>query len=272
MAHQNRLANTHVLVFGGTSGIGFAVANMALSYGARVTISGSAQPKVDQKVEALRSYYPNKLATDVVGVACDLSDTSNLEVNLKVLLEKATDNGKKLIDHIAFTAGNISELPRVTNVTPETAVAGLSVRYVAPTIIAKLLSSGQYMPLTDQSSFTLTGGTNTYKPFPNWTYAAAWGATADGLTRGLAVDLAPLRVNVVIPGAIHTELLQPMLNHIGAEATEKMKKDNSLMGTFGQPEDIAEAYGYLMRDRFASGSFVTSDGGRLLVSPESVQA
>jgi NAD(P)-dependent dehydrogenase (short-subunit alcohol dehydrogenase family) len=40
-----------------------------------------------------------------------------------------------------------------------------------------------------------------------------------------------------------------------------------LMGTVGKPEDIAEAYGYLMKDRFASGSFVTSDGGRLLVTP-----
>jgi NAD(P)-dependent dehydrogenase (short-subunit alcohol dehydrogenase family) len=81
--------------------------------------------------------------------------------------------------------------------------------------------------------------------------------------------MAPLRVNLVIPGTIQTELLQPMLDRLGETGTEKFKKDNSLMGALGQPEDIAEAYGYLMKDRFASGSFVTSDGGRLLVGPVS---
>ncbi|KAF2831141.1 NAD(P)-binding protein [Ophiobolus disseminans] len=267
MAHQDRLANTHVLVFGGTSGIGFAIANMALSYGALVTISGSGQLKVDQKVEKLRSFYPNKPISDVVGFACDLSDTDNLEANLKALLDKVTEGGEKKIDHIAFTAGALGTLPKVADVTPETALGGFGVRYIAPAILAKLISTGQYMPLTAKSSYTLTGGTNTYKPFPEWAYVAAWGAATDGLVRGLAVDMAPLRVNLVIPGAIQTELLQPMLDRIGEKAAEKMKRDNSLMATFGQPGDIAEAYGYLMRDRFASGSFVTSDGGRLLVTP-----
>lgn len=272
MAHQNRLANTHVLVFGGTSGIGFAVANMALSYGARVTISGSAQPKVDEKVEKLRSFYPNMPASNVVGLACDLSDKDNIEANVKAFLDKVTEGGQKMIDHIAFTAGTIGTIPKVADVTPENALGGYAVRYIAPAIIAKLLSTGQYMPLTAKSSFTLTGGTNSYRPFPGWTYVAAWGATTDGLVRGLAVDMAPLRVNLVIPGAIQTELLQPMLDRLGEEGADKMKKDNSLMGAFGQPEDIAEAYGYLMRDRFASGSFVTSDGGRLLVTPNPEKA
>jgi NAD(P)-dependent dehydrogenase (short-subunit alcohol dehydrogenase family) len=268
MAHPNRLANAHALIFGGTSGIGFAIANMALSYGARVTISGSAQPKIDQKVEKLRSFYPNMTPSNVVGFACDLSNTDNLEANLTTLFEKVTEDGTKKIDHIAFTAGNLEGIAKVNDVTPTSALSGLGMRYVAPAIVAKLLSTGQYMPLTADSSFTLTGGTNTYRPMPGWAYVAARGSIADGLVRGLAVDMAPLRVNIVIPGAIHTELLQPMLDRIGPEKAEKMKKDNSLMGTFGQPDDIAEAYGYLMRDRFASGSFVTSDGGRLLVSPD----
>lgn len=268
MAHQNRLANTHVLVFGGTSGIGFAVANMSLSYGARVTISGSVQPKVDDKVEKLRSFYPNMTASNIVGIACDLSDTDNLEPNIKTLLDRATETGKKKIDHIAFTAGSLDGVPKVHDVTATSALDGLGMRFVAPAIIAKLLSTGLYMPLSADSSFIVTGGTNTYRPMPGWAYVAARGSIASGLVRGLAVDMAPLRVNIVIPGAIQTELLQPMLNRMGAEGTEKMKKDNSLMKAFGQPEDIAEAYGYLMRDRFATGSFVTSDGGRLLVSPE----
>jgi NAD(P)-dependent dehydrogenase (short-subunit alcohol dehydrogenase family) len=266
MAHRNRLTGSHVFVFGGTSGIGYAIANMALSNGARVTISGSTQPKVDAKVEQLRSLYPSIPASNVAGFACDLLDTANLEDNLRTVFDKATQEGQQKIDHIAFTAGDAMKLPKVKDFTPEAITQSFTVRTVAPALIAKLLSTGRYMPASDASSLTLTSGTNTKKPFPDWTCAAMIGGAGIGLMRGLAVDLKPVRVNVVVPGAIHTELLQGLLDRIGDEGAQKMKKDNSLTETFGQPEDIAEAYGYIMKDRFANGSEVTSDGGRLLVS------
>jgi NAD(P)-dependent dehydrogenase (short-subunit alcohol dehydrogenase family) len=265
MAHQDRLANTHILIFGGTSGIGFAIANMALSHHASVTISGSTQAKVDDKVSLLRSFYPSLPASAVSGYACDLADNANMEANLKALLDKVTENGKKKVDHIAFTAGGPGKLPKVSDVTMESALEPMVMRLVAPALIAKLLSTGAYMPLTSNSSFTVTGGTNTYKPSPGWTYVASTGGSLDGLVRGLAVDMAPLRINAVVPGAIHTELLQGLLEKIGPERTEKMKGEWGLAKEFGRPEDIAEAYGYLMRDRFATGASVTSDGGRILI-------
>jgi NAD(P)-dependent dehydrogenase (short-subunit alcohol dehydrogenase family) len=269
MAHQDRLANAHILIFGGTSGMGFAIANMALSHNARVTISGSTPSKVDAKVAQLQSFYPSLPASHISGFACDLSDTPNLEANLRALLDKATDNGAKKINHIAFTAGGPGKLPKVADVTVESALDPMIMRFVAPALIAKIVSKGEYMPLSEDSSFTVTGGTNTYKPSPGWTYAASAGGALDGMVRGLAVDLAPLRVNCVIPGAIQTELLQGLIDSIGEEKAEKMKAQWGLARAFGRPEDIAEAYGYLMRDRFATGSFVTSDGGRLLIPGDS---
>lgn len=262
MAHANRLANTHVFVFGGTSGIGYAVANMALYYGARVTISGSGQPKVDTKVAKLQSVNPN---SQVTGFAADLSDKENLEKNLKSVFDKATDGGKNKIDHIAFTAGDGINLAKVRDVTVETALKPFTVRFLAPTIIAKILTTGEYMPISDNSSFTITGGTNTHRPLPDWTLAAAMGAASEGLTRGLAVDLKPIRVNIVLPGAIHTELMQGLIDHSTPEGLERFKKGFSLLNTFGKPEDIAEAYGWIMKDRFANGGLVPCDGGRLLV-------
>ena len=266
MAHRNRLTDSHVFVFGGTSGIGYAVANMALSNGAQVTISGSAQPKVDAKVEQLRSLYPNLPASNVAGFACDLLDVPNMEANIKAAFDKATDGGKKKIDHIAYTAGDSLKLQTTSEFTPDGISQAFTVRLIAPALVAKLLTTGDYMPASDSSSFTLTTGTNTQKPFPDWTCAAMVGGSTEGLVRGLAVDMKPIRINLVSPGAIHTELLQGLLERIGEEGAEAMKKANSLTGTFGQPEDIAEAYGYIMKDRFANGSAVTSDGGRLLVS------
>ncbi|KAH7408151.1 hypothetical protein DE146DRAFT_606025 [Phaeosphaeria sp. MPI-PUGE-AT-0046c] len=266
MAHQDRLANTNILIFGGTSGIGFAVANLALSCGARVTISGSAQPKVDDKVSKLQSFYPKLPSSSTRGFACDLAQEENLEENLKALLDKVTKNGSEKLDHIVYTAGSPGDLPKVSEITLASALSGSVMRFGAPALLAKLISSGEYMPLTVSSSMTVTGGTNTYKPLPGWTYAATAGGGLDGLVRGLAVDLKPVRVNCVVPGSIQTELLQRWLDSLGEEETENMKKGFSLAATLGQPEDIAEAYGYLMRDRFATGSWVTSDGGRLLVT------
>jgi NAD(P)-dependent dehydrogenase (short-subunit alcohol dehydrogenase family) len=267
MAHQNRLINAHVLIFGGTSGIGFGVANMALSNGARVTISGSRQPKVDDKVEKLRSFYPDMLASNVAGYACDLSDKEKMEVNITALFEQATQGGKNKINHVVFSAGDAINLPKVNNVTVESALAGFTVRLVAPALVAKVISTGNYVPLTTKSSYTLTSGSSAYKPFPGFAYLAAWGGAIDGLVRGLANDMQPFRVNAVIPGVIQTQFVQGTLDSIGEEGARRMVRDNSLTNSFGQPEDVAEAYGYLMRDRFASGSFVTSDGGRLLVIP-----
>ncbi|KAB2106352.1 hypothetical protein AG0111_0g4955 [Alternaria gaisen] len=268
MAHQNRLANAHVLVFGGTSGIGYAVANMALSNGAFVTISGSTQAKVDTRVEMLRSLYPDYSASNVAGFAVDLLDKENLESNLKAILDKATQGGKKQIDHIAFTAGDALQLPKVAEMSISTVMDGFTVRLLAPCALAKLIATGGYMPKSSNSSITLTGGTNTHRPMPNWTLGAAIGGSIEGLIRGLAVDLAPIRTNIVHPGAIHTELLQELIESSSPGAVEKMKRGLSLLGEFGRPEDIAEAYGWIMKDRFANGTQVNSDGGRLLVGTE----
>ena len=268
MAHQNRLAGAHVLIFGGTSGIGFAVANMALSVGARVTISGSGQTKVDTKVEKLRSLYPHLPASDVAGFAVDLLDKDNLERNLRAMLDKATENGKRKVDHIAFTAGDAPGIGGITNMDVNNVLSAFTVRLLGPCMLAKLIATGNYMPKASTSSITLTGGTNTQRPMPNWSVGAAVGGSLDGLTRGFAVDLAPIRVNLVHPGAIETELLKGWLGKSSPEQVDKMKKGLSLAREFGQPEDIAEAYGWLMKDRFVSGTNVCSDGGRLLVGTE----
>ena len=86
-----------------------------------------------------------------------------------------------------------------------------------------------------------------------------------------------IRVNCVALGAVHTELINIMSaaslpEGSGPEASEKklqgmllLFKSKTLTGTVGQPEDMAEAYLWLMRDRSVTGTCVHSDGGDLLV-------
>lgn len=268
MAHPNLLKDARVLVFGGTSGIGFAVASLALSHNAYVIISGSTQTKTDAKVKELQEVYPSLPADHVKGYAVDLSDRPNLEKNLETLFETVTEGGTKKIDHVAFTAGSILELPHITEVTVESAVSGFGVRFMGPIIIGKIIASGKYMPKSANSSFTITGGVNFQKPLPGWAVASSWGGAATGLMRGLAVDLTPIRVNCVEPGAIQTPLLDHfMVEGPTGEAFKKKLRDDTLLGRIGEAYETAEAYGWFMKDRFATGTIAETNGGCLLARP-----
>jgi NAD(P)-dependent dehydrogenase (short-subunit alcohol dehydrogenase family) len=101
------------------------------------------------------------------------------------------------------------------------------------------------------------------KPAPGWTMATAICSAITGLARGLALDLKPIRVNVVHPGAVKTELFS-MFPEEQLEGMLKIFRDSSTTGTVGKPEDLAESYIYLMKDEFVTGSVIESNGGALL--------
>lgn len=101
--YTSKLQSSRILVLGGTSGIGFCVAEAALEHGAHVTISGSKQPKLDTALSRLQSAYPDKHSR-LNGQTCDLSQPQSLESNLDTLLKFAAASSK--INHIVFTAGD----------------------------------------------------------------------------------------------------------------------------------------------------------------------
>ncbi|MCJ1360249.1 MAG: hypothetical protein MMC33_010252 [Icmadophila ericetorum] len=84
---------------------------------------------------------------------------------------------------------------------------------------------------------------------------AAWGLGIEGTMRGLAVDLAPIRVNMVRLGAVHTELFGD-ISEERLPAVLQRFKDASLLGKVGTPEEVAEAYIYAMKDSFVTGSAI----------------
>lgn len=89
-----KLQNKHVLVIGGTSGLGFAVAEAALASGAHVTVSSSNPSRVDSAVQKLKSSFPE---VAIAGHVCDLSKPT-VEEDIEALFAKV---GK--VDHIVFT-------------------------------------------------------------------------------------------------------------------------------------------------------------------------
>lgn len=82
--------------------------------------------------------------------------------------------------------------------------------------------------------------------------------------RGLALDLQPIRVNLVSPGAVDTELWKGMPEDAKKGMFEELAKKTPVGGV-GKIEDVAESYLYLMKDRNVTGAMISTSGGHLLV-------
>jgi NAD(P)-dependent dehydrogenase (short-subunit alcohol dehydrogenase family) len=257
----NKLQGKRAIIFGGTSGIGYAVAEGLIENTADIIICGSNLEKLKTTIQRLHASYPGVRADQISTYVCDLTDTTGLEDNLREVLKSASENGTKKIDHIVFTAGNrfdVSGGIAGTDINIINSVMG--VRGYVPVIIAKVIATTDYVKKSDSSSFTFTAGTAHVRPRPNWAVVSMLSGALVGLSRGLALDLAPVRVNVVHPGAVKTELF---------ERAGQVVMDNAsnvtLLKKLGKPEDIAEAYLYFMKDSAADGSAINSDCGKLLV-------
>ena len=261
--YRSKLHEKRILVLGGTSGIGFAVAEAALEHGAVVVISGSSQEKLDQKLRELTASYP-EACDRISGQTCDLSSLSQLEDNIVALLDFATGHKAKKIDHVVITAGDPLLNPAISALTIDNIHDAQTVRIVAPLMVCKHLDT--YIIKAASSSITLTTGAGTLKPYPGWTLTPMVGGALEGLIRSLAVNLAPIRVNGVASGSVVTELWGG--GHLPSK--EKMESlqsgliAKSLTGQAGRPEDQAEAYIYFMNNHFITGQLSLSDGGALL--------
>ena len=115
------------------------------------------------------------------------------------------------------------------------------------------------MGLPPGGSFTITSGMLAHKPSKGMATISAGAAAIEFLARGLAVDLAPIRVNCVCPGLIQTEMWEtfpPDYREMLLKSTESQPLPRP-----GQPGEAAEAYLYLMRNTFATGQVLFVEGG-----------
>ncbi|KAH7356984.1 hypothetical protein BKA65DRAFT_580218 [Rhexocercosporidium sp. MPI-PUGE-AT-0058] len=248
----NKLARKHVLIFGGTSGLGYAVAEASIESNACVTISSSSSWRIQNTITSLKETYPS---AEVTGYPCDLSKAT-LEADLETLFQQV---GK--VDRIIFTAGESLKVIPLNEATLESIMKAGQVRFFAPLLVAKVGS--KYLEKSTASSIVLTTGSVAQKPIPGWSILSSYKAGLQGMTRGLAIDLKPIRVNVVSPGPVDSELWDFMGE--GEKAFLDGMAENFPTGHVGRPEELAEAYLWLMKDSNVTGFVAYSDSGLKLV-------
>ncbi len=150
----DKLAGKHILLIGGTSGIGFAVAGAILSSSptARLTLSSSSQTKIDSAIQRLKDSFPSSI---ISGYSCDLS-TPELEASIASLFTKTlSSNPTEKIEHIIITVGDPISQASVHDSTLASILAVGQVRFVALILIAKIRIN--YLILGLKSSITFIG-------------------------------------------------------------------------------------------------------------------
>jgi NAD(P)-dependent dehydrogenase (short-subunit alcohol dehydrogenase family) len=236
------LKDATVIILGGSSGIGLATAQAARDEGARVIITGRSA----EKLQAART----KLGAEVRTVALDVAD----EAGTRALFQELDH-----LDHLFITAGTLvpdKQLQPASEVLrPAMDTRFWGALYAAKYGAAKIRNGG---------SIVFMSGTAALRPLAGASVASASCGAVEAFARALAIDLAPIRVNVIQPGFVDTPLLDGLLgarkDEVLAAAARKLP-----VRRIGQSEEIADAVLFLMKNGYVTGITLTVDGGGLLV-------
>ncbi|GAA4676357.1 SDR family oxidoreductase [Frondihabitans cladoniiphilus] len=235
------LSESRVLLVGGTSGLGLATAKALESHGAVPIVASRNPESVRRALEGL---------TYAEGFTVDPTD----EESLADLVGRVGD-----IDHLVYTAGEPLALVPLTDLTSERIATFLQTRLLGAVATVRAFAPH----VRPGGSITLVTGTAAERPGAGWALGAIVCGAVVSLTRQLAIELAPIRVNAVMPGVTRS----PLWSGFGEAEQHAMFESMSglPLGRAGEVDDVARAFVYAMEQEYATGTILTVDGGSLLV-------
>lgn len=236
----NALRDKKVLVIGRGSGLARAIALLARSEGATVIVAGRDQAK-------LAAAYDQP---DITAETVDVTD----DESIVALAERIG-----ALDHVVSTAsararGHLAELQR------ENLLQSFDTKVIGPTMLAKYFAP----QINPGGSFVLFSGVHAFKHNVGYLGVGITNGAVDFLTRWLAVELAPIRVNAISPGVIDTGAWDAM-GEDGKQDYFKHIAAHNPTGRIGTPDDVASAGLFAMTNTFMTGMTLKVDGGEPLV-------
>ncbi len=233
-----QLQGKKVVVVGGSSGIGLATAELAKQQGAEVIIASRNAEKL-------------KAAADKLGAKAIAADVSSDE-SVASLFKQCGP-----VDHVIVTAAQLKTGP----------FKSVSMNDVRSTMEGKFWGAwrcARSAEINAGGSLTLVSGFLSIRPRPNSAIVGAANGALESLTRSLALELAPVRVNCVSPGIIDTPIRAAMPEAARREMLDKTAAALPVKRV-GLGTDIAQQILAFMTNGFATGAIVYLDGGGLVV-------
>jgi NAD(P)-dependent dehydrogenase (short-subunit alcohol dehydrogenase family) len=241
MSREPQLVGQTVVVLGGSSGMGFETAKQARSEGANVVLSGRNPERVEHAARELGA---------VSSAAFDITDFERLGRFLGDL--------PKPIDHIMVTAGG-PYYARLADIDFTQARRNVEEEFWLPLHLARF-ATGKVRP---GGTLLFIGGTGGRKPSAG-PVLTTFTAAIPALTKALAVELAPIRVNLIAPGFVDTPLSASILGDQLDARREKLRTTLPIRRVVG-PADIAALAIHLMVNTAITGVTYDIDGGQQLI-------
>lgn len=234
------LDGKRVLVIGGSSGIGYGIAHMAVSAGAAVTIASRSRDKV--------ASASDRLGPSVEGHVLDTADEMGIEAFFSTYAA---------FDHVIVSAAQ-TKVAAVRALALSDAYQSMNSKFWGAYRIARAAK------IANHGSLTFVSGFLSIRPKKGAAIQGAINAALEGLTRGLALEFAPIRVNCVSPGLVMTEMYDG-LDGDGRKAMFDGAAERLPAGLIGRPEHIAIQVAAFLANPYVTGSTVYVDGGGSIV-------
>ncbi|WP_175981116.1 SDR family oxidoreductase [Burkholderia sp. BCC1630] len=232
---NDSLHGKKILVVGGSSGIGAAAAKAFAQHGAVVTIASRDPARFNADVAP---------GAQVRAEVLDITDTAAVDA----FCARAGQ-----FDHVVISAAKTATGP-VRALPLADAQAAMDSKFWGAYRVARSID------IAPGGSLTFVSGYLSVRPNASSVLQGAINAALEALARGLALELAPVRVNAVSPGLIAT----PLWDKLAPDARDEMyagAEQRLPARRVGQPEDVANAIVYLATTPYATGSTVLIDGG-----------
>jgi NAD(P)-dependent dehydrogenase (short-subunit alcohol dehydrogenase family) len=242
MHHEPALLSQTLVVIGGSSGIGFETARRAHTEGAKVILTARDPERLKHAATEIGA-----LST----AAFDATDPVAIERFFRDL---------PVIDHIMVTAGRpyygrLAEMD-FTKVREVVGQHLLQALYVARSAINKVRPGG---------TLIFMGGTGARRPAIGLSIASAMTAALPALTASLALEIAPVRVNLIAAGFVDTPLSAELLGD-QLEKRRSQLRTTLPIGRVVGPADVAALAVHIMTNTALTGATYDIDGGQQFVA------
>ena len=240
---EPQLLGRTVVVIGGSGGIGLEVARRARSEGADVILTGHSAEHV-------------RRAADVVGA----QSTAAFDANDAAALRGFFQGLPKPVDHVMVTAGR-PHYGRLADMDHEELRAALDAHLLLVLEVARN-APGSVAP---GGSLVFMGGTGGRRPGPGMTIMTTVTIALPALIASLALELAPIRVNLIAAGFVDTPLSASLLGDQLDRRRDQLRTTLPIGRVVG-PEDVAALAVHLMTNTALTGATYDIDGGQQLVA------